>query len=165
MSMFSCKRQHSQWRRNRNTTGGGAGVRDYKAADYPHEASACEGQKLGGGQKLGENPLAPPPSSAALEHSRVTTGIVMSTIKSYSYNNYYYTITGQGCGLISSFSWFKCTGKHMKSWHLMCTRLVRLVYHLLATLFYHFFLSRDITTSNMMEDNYISLYSLKHLYT
>ena len=36
-----------QWRRNRNTIGG-AGVRGCEAADYPHEASAYEGQKLGG---------------------------------------------------------------------------------------------------------------------
>ena len=39
-----------QWRRNRNTIGGGggAGVRACEAADYLREASACEGQKLGG---------------------------------------------------------------------------------------------------------------------
>ena len=28
--------------------GGGAGMRGYEAADYPREASMCEGQKLGG---------------------------------------------------------------------------------------------------------------------
>ena len=38
-----------QWRRNKNTIGG-AGMRGYEAADYPREASACEGQKLGGGR-------------------------------------------------------------------------------------------------------------------
>ena len=31
-----------------NRGGGGAGVRGSKAADYSCEASACEGQKLGG---------------------------------------------------------------------------------------------------------------------
>ena len=30
----------------------GAGVRGYKAADYPCEESACEGQELGGGGGL-----------------------------------------------------------------------------------------------------------------
>ena len=34
-----------QWQRNRNTIGG-AGVRGCEAADYPHEASAYEGQEL-----------------------------------------------------------------------------------------------------------------------
>ena len=48
-----------QWRWNRNTIGGAGG----KAADYPLEASACEGPKLGwkeggGGAKV---PLAHPP--------------------------------------------------------------------------------------------------------
>ena len=37
-----------QWRRTRNMIGGGAGVRGCEAPDYPREASACEGQKLGG---------------------------------------------------------------------------------------------------------------------
>ena len=36
---------------------GGAGARGCEAADYPREASACEGQKLRGSR---------PPSSAAL---------------------------------------------------------------------------------------------------
>ena len=36
--------------------GGGAGMRGCEAADYPSEASACEGQKLGGAKV----PLAPP---------------------------------------------------------------------------------------------------------
>ena len=36
--------------------GGGAGVRGCEAADYLHEASACEGQKWGA-----KSPLAPPP--------------------------------------------------------------------------------------------------------
>ena len=38
----------SQRQRNRNTIGE-AGVKGCEAADYPCEASACEGQKLGGG--------------------------------------------------------------------------------------------------------------------
>ena len=43
----------------------GAGMRGCKAleaADYPREASMCEGQKIGGAKA----PLAPPPSSTAL---------------------------------------------------------------------------------------------------
>ena len=36
-----------QWWRNRNMIEG-AGMRGCEAADYPHEASACEGQELGG---------------------------------------------------------------------------------------------------------------------
>ena len=46
-----------QWRGNGNMIGG-AGARGSEAADYPREASACEGQESGG--------LAPPPRSAAL---------------------------------------------------------------------------------------------------
>ena len=34
----------TQWRRNRNTVKG-AGMRGCEGADYPREASACEGQK------------------------------------------------------------------------------------------------------------------------
>ena len=36
-----------QWQQNRNTIGGGAGVRACEAADYLRKASACKGQKLG----------------------------------------------------------------------------------------------------------------------
>jgi len=43
-----------QWRRNKNMIGG-AGVRGYEAAYYPHEESACEGRELGG-----LKPLQPP---------------------------------------------------------------------------------------------------------
>ena len=42
--MLTC----SQWQRNRYTIGG-AGVRGFEAADYPCEASACDGQKLEAG--------------------------------------------------------------------------------------------------------------------
>ena len=58
---------------------GGAGVRGCKVADYLHEASACEGQELGGlkpPQPIPPPPPAPPPppSSAALGQGTVYWG-------------------------------------------------------------------------------------------
>ena len=64
----------AQWRRNRNTIrrGGGAGVRGGEVAGYLCEASACEGQKLGGIKSPPRPP--PPPSSAALDLAHLQYG-------------------------------------------------------------------------------------------
>ena len=43
-----------------NREGGGLGITGCKAANYPHEASMCEDQKMGGGG------WRKPPGSAAL---------------------------------------------------------------------------------------------------
>jgi len=50
-----------QWRGNGNMIGG-AGARGSEAADYPREASACEGQESGG--------LAPPPVPPPLHYGK-----------------------------------------------------------------------------------------------
>ena len=55
------QKSQAQWRRNRNTMGGGL------ERDYPREAPAREGQNcMGGG-------VAPPPGSAALAQAYKTT--------------------------------------------------------------------------------------------
>ena len=49
-----------------------AGARDCKAADYPREVSACEGQELGGAKA----PLAPPPSTSIALAFSVISNVV-----------------------------------------------------------------------------------------
>ena len=54
------KEKAAKQKYDRGGGGGGAGVRDCKAADYPHEVSACGGQELGRA-KAPLAPLAPLP--------------------------------------------------------------------------------------------------------